>query len=150
MEAELAALASSGATSLVGLMVSDAWAQARGRFARLFARGGADGRTDEQLQEAREELLTARESGDTEAAGDVEAEWRTRLRRLLRSDPAAAGELRALLAELAPQATGGTVVVVNNSINGVANGTVVQGQNVTSGLFIHHTSTRPARGELDG
>jgi len=140
VEAELVALASSGATSLVGLMVSDAWAQARGRFVRLFARGGADGRTDEQLQEAREELLTARESGYAEATGDVEAEWRTRLRRLLHSDPAAADELRALLDELAPQAAGGTVVVVNNSISGVAHGTVVQGQNFSAGLTFYHTS----------
>lgn len=150
MEAELAALASSGAASLVGLMVSDAWAQARQGFARFFARDGADGRTDEQLQAAREELLTAREGGDADAADDVEAEWRARLRRLLRSDPNAADELRALLAELAPRAAGGTVVVVSNSISGVAHGTAIQGHDFSGGVTVHHTSPYPARDERQG
>jgi hypothetical protein len=39
VEAELASLAASGATTLVGLMVSETWTQARDRVARSFARG---------------------------------------------------------------------------------------------------------------
>ncbi|WP_405558587.1 hypothetical protein [Streptomyces sp. NBC_01171] len=46
----------------------------------------------------------------------MEAHWRLRLRRLLAADPAAADELRDLLAEWAPaeeQAVGGTVFRVD-------------------------------------
>ncbi|WP_308437842.1 hypothetical protein [Streptomyces capitiformicae] len=38
----------------------------------------------------------------TEAVADAQAEWRNRLRRTLRADPAAAAELRVMLDELAP------------------------------------------------
>jgi hypothetical protein len=137
MEADLAGLAASGATTLVGLMVSDAWTQTRERLARFVARGADGSAAAGELAESQAELLSARESGDAGAADDVEAEWRTRLRRLLRSDPAAADELRSLLAELGPLATGGPVVVVHNTISGgVQHGPVVQGQNF-SGLTFH-------------
>ena len=143
MEAELAGLAASGATTLVGLMVSDAWAQTREQVARLFARGGDGSAEAGELQQSQAELLAARESGDTEAAADVEAEWRTRLRRLLRSDPAAADELRSLLAELSPPATGGPAVAVHNTINGaVEHSTVVQGQDFGA-LTFHVTNAPP-------
>ncbi len=95
-------------------------------------------------------MLTARDGGDAEAAGDVEADWRTRLRRLPRSDPAAA-EPRELLDELAPQAAGGaTVVVVRNSIDGVVNGSAVQGRDFSGGVAFHDTASRPAREGREG
>jgi len=143
VEAELAGLAASGATTLVGLMVSDAWAQARERVARFFARGANGGAAAAELQESQVELLSARESGDAEAADDVEAEWRTRLRRLLRADPAAAEELRALLMELGPLANGGPAVVVHNTVSGgVQHGPVIQGQNF-GGLTFHSSTQAP-------
>lgn len=111
MEAELVGLASSGATALVGLMVSDAWSGARDRVSRFLNRNtvaaaaaaGDDAGGDDaggELEASRAELVAAREDGDDALAGDVEAHWRTRLRSLLSQDPAAAEELRALLAEL--------------------------------------------------
>lgn len=102
MEAELAALAASGATSLVGLMVSDAWAQTRVRVARFLARGEETGGVDEELEASREELIAARDGDEPDVAADIEDEWRLRMRRALRADPAAAQELRLLLDELAP------------------------------------------------
>jgi hypothetical protein len=45
VEAELVSLASSGATALVGLMVSDGWAQVKERVATLLARGARRDRT---------------------------------------------------------------------------------------------------------
>ncbi|WP_446047457.1 hypothetical protein [Streptomyces olivaceus] len=129
MEAELTALAVSGATTLVGLMVSETWTQARDRVARFFARGGDQDATVEELVRSREELLAAGAAQDELAGADIEAEWRTRLRRVLQADPRAAEELRSLLAELEPTVDDGRGVSVHNSVSGgVQNGPVVQGQ----------------------
>ncbi|MEU0458698.1 hypothetical protein ABZ322_38330 [Streptomyces sp. NPDC006129] len=141
MEAELAALAASGATTLVGLMVSDSWTAARDRVARFFARRSDDGAVEEELQSAQAELAAARDARDDDAAAGVEAEWRTRLRRALEADPRAAEELRSLLAELDPREGGEPSVSVHNSISGgVQHGPVVQGQSF-SGLTFHSSGT---------
>ena len=149
MDAELAALASSGATTVVGLMVSDAWGQVRDRVAGFFARGSQPdavaAAVADELQVSRQELLTTRETGDAATAADVEALWRTRLRHLLQADPAAVQELRALLLELAPAAAHSTVVVHNSVSGGVQYGPVVQAQEI-SGLTVHAATpprTRP-------
>ncbi|MFD4170062.1 hypothetical protein ACFWQ1_07065 [Streptomyces albidoflavus] len=117
MDAELAALAASGATSLVGLMVSDAWSATRGR-ARLFARGGDEDQVAGELTAARDELAEADRNGDEEHRADIREEWQLRLRRLLRADPEAAAELRALLDEIAPAEPSAGGVVINNTVSG--------------------------------
>lgn len=136
MDAELAALASSGATALVGLMVSDAWVQVRDRVTGFFARGGQAGNVAEELASSRQELMTAREEGDTDAAADAQAVWRAHLRRVLLADPAAAGELRALLAEVEPMTGQGSTAVHNVVSGGTQYGPVVQGGQI-SGLTFH-------------
>ncbi|MFH9610679.1 hypothetical protein [Streptomyces sp. NPDC017448] len=119
MEAELTALAASGATTFVGLMATEAWTQVRGRLARFLGRGEDGEVVDAELEESREELLAAHRDGDEEAAADVAAEWRIRLRRTLRDDPEAAGELRAILDDLAPRRPDGPAVAINhNTIHG--------------------------------
>ncbi|MGK5630131.1 hypothetical protein [Streptomyces sp. URMC 123] len=138
MEAELAALATSGATTLVGLMVSDSWAQSKERLAALFGRGrrGRSAEAEEELDLSREELIAAREAGDGPALADVEAEWRSRLKRLLRADPAAADELRALLEELAPRQAADAPGAVHNTVTGgVLHGPLVQGRDFGSLTF---------------
>ncbi|MEV0265016.1 hypothetical protein AB0I49_27255 [Streptomyces sp. NPDC050617] len=146
MEAELAALAASGATTVVGLMASDAWAQAKQRLARFFARGGDESSVDDELELSRDELTAARDEADQETAGDVEAGWRLRLRRVLQADPAAADELRALLAELDPAADGrGTGSVTNTVSGGVQHGPVVQGRDF-SNLTFHSSGAAVAPG----
>ncbi|MFE0224908.1 hypothetical protein ACFW0U_29405, partial [Streptomyces albidoflavus] len=45
-------------------------------------------------------------------------EWQLRLRRLLRADPGAAAELRALLDEIAPAEPAAGGVVINNTVSG--------------------------------
>lgn len=143
MEAELTALAASGATAFVGLMATEAWNQARGRVARFLARGEDSEAVDAELEESREELIAARRSGDEDGAADVTAEWRIRIRRALRDNPEAAGELRELLDELAPHQAPGPTVTVNNSTNG---GTyysqVIQGHDI-SGLTFHGGGAAP-------
>ncbi|MFE7264647.1 hypothetical protein ACFU9B_21665 [Streptomyces sp. NPDC057592] len=129
MEAELAALAASGATTLVGHMVSDAWTHTRERVARFLARGEETGGVDEELEASRAELIAAHESEDPDVAADIEDEWRLRMRRALRADPAAAQELRLLLGELAPRTADVPTVTVNNNISGGTQSVVNQGQN---------------------
>ncbi|MEU2071269.1 hypothetical protein [Streptomyces anulatus] len=136
MEAELTALAASGATAFVGLMVTEAWTQARGRMARFLARGEDVDVIDAELEESREELTAARAAADDEAVADVEEEWRIRLRRALRANPEAADELRTLLEELSPLESAGPAVSVTNSISGgTQNGPVFQGQTFSSLTF---------------
>jgi hypothetical protein len=154
VDAELAALASSGATTLVGAMVSDAWAQVRDRVAGYFAgRGGADPEAEPaalagELDAARDELAAARQQADAEAAADIEAEWRARLRRLLRSDPEAANGLRALLAELEPLAAAAAPPAVHNEVhNSIAGGTqhgpVVQAHTISGPLTFSAAGAEP-------
>lgn len=135
MEAELTALAASGATAFVGLMVTEAWTQARGRVARFLARGEDVDVIDAELEESREELIAARRNGDEDGAADVAAEWRIRLRRALRDNPEAAEELRELLDELAPRPTGTTVSINHNTINdGTYNGPVIMAHSIHGGV----------------
>lgn len=101
METELAVLASSGATVLVGRMVTDGWEEVKTAIARLF--GHHSSRQDDvaaELETARTALQSAISSGDEATAADVEAEWRSRLRRLLATEPGTVAELKQLLAEL--------------------------------------------------
>ncbi|SDO68963.1 hypothetical protein [Actinacidiphila guanduensis] len=145
MEGELAQLAASGAGVLVNLMVSDAWAQVRGRLAGFFGRGGHAEDAGRELALARTALERARAAGDEEAAAGIEADWRERLRRALRDDPAAAAELRALLEELAPEGTDGGGF--RNTISGgVQYGPVVQGRDLSNLTFGTWTQG-PAAGE---
>nr|WP_157166762.1 hypothetical protein [Streptomyces typhae] len=122
-------------------MVGDGWTAARERVVGFFSRrraagaAGAAGGEDAvagELDEAREELVAARDAEDADAAADVQAEWRNRLRRTLRADPEAAAELRALLAELTPaDGSEGSGGVVHNSISGgVQHGNVIQAHTV--------------------
>ncbi|MFI1825737.1 hypothetical protein ACH41E_04690 [Streptomyces sp. NPDC020412] len=143
MEAELMALAAAGATALVQQMVAESWVQARDRLVSFFSRGGAEGDEGGQTQDAgtaqdaeliEGELETSRgalslavQAGDEQTAADVEAQWRDRLRHALAADPTAAAELRAVLAEFAPEAARGPRQEVHNTISGgVQHGPVVQ------------------------
>lgn len=114
MEAESVALAESGAATVIGLMATDGWNAVRARVAALLRRDapGPDDpaereRTEDDLESERREAAQARAAGDTAALSDLEAVWRTRLRRLLAEDPTAAAALRALVAGHAASAHGG-------------------------------------------
>ncbi|WP_405654263.1 hypothetical protein [Streptomyces sp. RK9] len=139
MDAELTALAAAGATALVQSMVGDGWTHARERVVGFFTRRRADNGDNAagaavagELDEAREELVAARDAEDADTAADVQAEWRNRMRRALRDDPEAAAELRVLLDELAPDgAEEGRGGSVRNSISGgVQHGHVIQAHTV--------------------
>ncbi|MGW4159051.1 hypothetical protein [Streptomyces sp. NPDC004788] len=148
MEAELVALATTGATALVQHMVSDGWERARTRIAAYFAaRSGADEEAvGAELEAARDELIRAERSGDeetaTEARTEAHVEWRARMRRSLLADPESARELQEILDELAG-AEGPAerpTMVVNNSISG----------GVNHGLFIQTGTVGPVTAHRAG
>ncbi|MEW2618827.1 hypothetical protein [Streptomyces sp. NPDC048106] len=118
MDAELTALAVSGATSLVQLMAGDAWAAVKSRATALFGRGrpGETEAAEEELEAARAALVAAVNGGDRAAIAETESRWRARLLLLLREDPAAEGELRALMAAGGHSVEEGTTV--HNTISG--------------------------------
>ncbi|MEU3255121.1 hypothetical protein [Streptomyces sp. NPDC006997] len=136
VEAELMALAAAGATAVVQQMATDSWTRARDRVAAFFSRRGGGGTEDAvagELETSRGELTAALASGEEQTLTDVEAEWRTRLRRALLADPRAAAELRALLDELAlPDGVQPPVNVRNSITGGVQHGPVIQTGNLGS------------------
>ncbi|WP_037839775.1 hypothetical protein [Streptomyces sp. NRRL S-337] len=141
MEAELVALAATGATTLVQQMATDGWAGVRRRMAAFLARrrgAGDEAALEGELDDSRADLVVAQEEDDQDGVAGVTAAWRLRLRRLLSEDPAAAAELRALLDEVAPEADRGTVPEVHNTISGgVQHGAVIQAGVVSGGLTFH-------------
>ncbi|MFD4629098.1 hypothetical protein ACFVYR_04250 [Streptomyces sp. NPDC058284] len=120
MDAELMALAASGATVLVQQMAADSWTQARDHIVAFFARNrrGEEAAIEGELETSRSELTMAVATGDEQTAADVEALWRTQLRRLLLAEPTAAAQLRAVLSDLEHVLEGRQVTSVQNTISG--------------------------------
>jgi hypothetical protein len=104
VDSDLTALASSAATTLVGLMVTDAWERFKTAVVSLWQRAHPDRAeaVGDELAAARLEVLAAREAQDEQAELDLVTEWRGRLRRLVAGDPQLAEELRRLVAEFSP------------------------------------------------
>ncbi|MET9564228.1 hypothetical protein [Streptomyces tauricus] len=119
MESELTPVVAPGASTVVGLMATDAWNAARPHIVALLRqcdRAQEDTlRIENELELERREVVTARDSGDMAAVADIEAVWRTRLRRVLHDSPSAATTLGALIAE--PSSDSGPV---HNEISGAA------------------------------
>lgn len=132
METELTALASAGATTLIGLMVSDSWTKAKAGFARLFARGDAAVSTLLLLETSQADLVAAQAKEDDAKAAAIEAEWRTRLHHLLQSDPAVSAELRHLLYPPGPESVGPVYNIISG---GVRFGSVIQAGQVSGAAF---------------
>ena len=105
MGPEIADLARTAGTTMVTLMAGQAWEATRSGMVALWrrfqpARAEAVG---DELDATREDLLLARQSGDTDVEGELTAEWQGRVRRLLTAQPEVADELRRILAELTAQ-----------------------------------------------
>ncbi|MGV9264013.1 hypothetical protein ACWDRR_05050 [Kitasatospora sp. NPDC003701] len=140
MDAEIVQqLVTSGATTLVGLMATEAWTQARSRFAALFGRGEADEAEAAALERSRTAIVRAQAAGDTEAVNDLAGTWRGRLRQALLENPEVAEELQGILDEFRPQlpAPGGDSR--NNTFSGTVYGNVIQAGSVAGGMTVHQT-----------
>ncbi|MFE8950968.1 hypothetical protein [Streptomyces althioticus] len=110
MDPEIAALAGTAGTTVVTLMVTNAWESARDGMVALWrrfqpARAESIG---EELEAGRADLLLARQAGDADSEAELTVEWQGRLRRFLLARPEAAEELRRVLDELTPQLPGDT------------------------------------------
>src|SRR5688572_21752171 len=95
-------LATAAATSIVGLLATDAWEKAKDVIGALWRRVHPD-RAETvlaELAETRAEVVAARTSGDEQAERELTGEWQGRLRRLLAADPDVAAELTRLLDEV--------------------------------------------------
>ncbi|MGK4583578.1 hypothetical protein [Kitasatospora sp. HPMI-4] len=103
MDSEIATLATKASTTVVALMATEGWQLARDGVVALWRRFRPEDAeiVGDELETSREELEADSGDGDTEA--QLRIEWQGRIRRFLRSDPAAAAELRRLLDELQPE-----------------------------------------------
>ncbi|MDT0429646.1 MULTISPECIES: hypothetical protein [Streptomyces] len=139
MDTELAALATSGATTLVSLMVTDSWAQARKVVGRLFSRTAPNGITATDLDTSRARLLAADVDSCAQTAREITDQWHIHLHHLLRSGSVTGDELRKVLGSL-QQLTGpsdsGPATVYNDISGGVQHGPVIQSGRI-SGLTFH-------------
>lgn len=97
MDAELAVIASSAATSIVKLMVTDAWDQAKDKIGALWRRFRPEQAADVVLDLDRARLEMA--SADQTVALAILREWESRLLRLLAADSAVADELNRVVSE---------------------------------------------------
>lgn len=96
MSVELAGLASVAAARLIDLLATDGWAAVRSSVLSLW-RSAHPERVEEELDDARDELLQARRAGDgQELQGLLVAEWQARITRLMATRPESVDELRAL------------------------------------------------------
>ncbi|WP_055567199.1 hypothetical protein [Streptomyces atriruber] len=110
LDQALIALATSAGTALVGAAGTDAWTGLRQAVARWFGRGDAQREQTEleRLDQTAASVLAADRAEAERARNRQEGVWQTRIEALLESLDAAqreqaAGQLRSLLAQHAPQ-----------------------------------------------
>ena len=120
MDSTLVALAASGATKLVGLMLTDAWEVSKEKFSRLFRSAHAEEVIDmpNELESSRRELMLARNVGDLDAEEEITAEWQGKFRRALRSNPELVDDLRALLNDISPTSSDAGSIHVEGKAKG--------------------------------
>ncbi len=124
MDSETGALASTAATAVVALLATDAWALVKkelGDLWRRFRPSHAEV-VEADLVQAREETL----AGDEAVARALIIEWESRLRRLLATDQAVAGELARVIGVLAGLVPGCENVTVTQRGSASGHGTVIQ------------------------
>ncbi|GAA0499609.1 hypothetical protein [Streptomyces olivaceiscleroticus] len=147
MDSELAALAASGATTLVSLMVTDSWTHARELLGRFLSRGDRGSAVVADLDAARSRLLSVEAGGGPDSDRHVAEQWHGYLRRALAAGAISGEDLRdfvASLQRLAREADTQPVGVRNDISGGVQHGPVIQAGRI-SGLTFHagRSAARP-------
>ncbi|AWN31230.1 MULTISPECIES: hypothetical protein [unclassified Streptomyces] len=137
-------LVTAGGTAVVGAMATDSWMLARTRVAELFRRRGGEERQQaiEGQLDSNARLVAEAEDGD-QVRQTLLPLWQLELRSLLRRDPAAAEELRALIEEVRPAGNSESKWVQDVVVRDNAKAFLVQGGNIVN----HHHSpeSAPAR-----
>jgi hypothetical protein len=120
MGAEIAALSSAAAATLVTLMTTDGWEGAKKAFAGLWRCHHPDQARaiEADLDVAHESARAALASGDEQALADLVAEWRGRLSALLAGEAALAIELSRLIEGLHLNAGADSRVVMRVTARG--------------------------------
>lgn len=111
MDPTLLTLAGSAGSTVVTLLVTESWQQARDGVVSLWRRFRPEAADDvaQALETSRQSLLAAEQSGEADASLNLEAHWRQRVAGLLAEHPEAAGELDGLLIRLNEASTGRTI-----------------------------------------
>ena len=147
LAAELAALASTSAVTLVAAMTTDAWEGVRAGVLRLFARGGEAKRQAAEIQlDSNAELMAGSDDKDRARLSLVSL-WTMEMEQFLGSHPAAADDLRALIEgarAVLPPPQQLWVMTVTSQGGGLSVG--VQGGSVV----MHGVSPRPAVSPAEG
>ncbi|GAA1465650.1 hypothetical protein GCM10009603_47100 [Nocardiopsis exhalans] len=127
-------LVEEAAKTLTQEMAKGSWTVVRGWITQVFQGNEVKKQKAlEELEESRRELTA--DGGDALSAEEVERNWKTRLRRLLREDPGAAAELRAILDEVAPERGARNVTNIARDVHGI----LIQGGNIHGGVHQHET-----------
>jgi hypothetical protein len=102
VDPELAVLTSTAATTVVQLLATAAWEQAKSAVVGLWRRVHPERAemVQAELEDSRAEVLAARQVGDEQIEQALVGEWQGRLRRLVAADPQLVDELRRVVAEL--------------------------------------------------
>lgn len=139
MDNELAALAASGATTLVSLMATDSWTHTRRLVGRFLARTGSGGTAIADLDDARTRLLSSDAADVEEATRDVTDQWLAQLQQPVAAGSATTDDLRGLLSSLQRLADTSAMrqgTVRNEVSGGVQHAPVIQAGRIT-GLTFH-------------
>jgi hypothetical protein len=101
MEPELPALAATAATTLVGLLTTDAWEKLKDGLGGLWRQAHPERAEaiEADITESRRELLTPSEFADDQLTSRLVNEWESRFYRFLLLNPNLAAPLRQLLNE---------------------------------------------------
>ena len=102
MDPELSALASAAATTLVQLLATAAWEQAKDVVGGLWRRAHPERveAVEAELENTRTSVVTARQAGDEQVEQHLVAEWCAQLRHLVAAHPQLGDDLRRVVAEL--------------------------------------------------
>jgi HEAT repeat protein len=102
VDPELSALTSTAATTVVQLLVTAGWEQAKTAVGGLWRRVHPERAeiVQAELEESRVEMLAAGQAGDGQVEQALIGEWHGRLRRLVAADPQLVDDLRQVVAEL--------------------------------------------------
>ncbi|MGW4202750.1 hypothetical protein [Streptomyces sp. NPDC004726] len=111
MDPYLLTLAGTVGSSLVALLVTDGWQQAKDGVVSVWRRfrPEAAGDVEQALEASRRSLLMAAVSGEDDLALSLEAHWRRRVAELIGEHPDAAVELNGLIVRLTEEPSRRTI-----------------------------------------
>jgi hypothetical protein len=98
---DIAALVPLAGNALVAAAVTDGWEDVRRKFARWFGRGQPDPQLERRLDATRRQLTAVSPCDLVQAQAAEATAWQTRFADMLTDHPEAAGDLDALVREIA-------------------------------------------------